>query len=83
VPSAIVKIVGHTDAIGAIDHNLALSKRRAETVYAQVAAGGSAAKEQISFEGKGPVEPIFDNGLPEGRAFNRNVTIILEYEQQQ
>jgi type VI secretion system protein ImpK len=45
-------------------------------------AGGAAVRERVSVEGKGPVEPIFDNGLPEGRAFNRTVTIILEYEQQ-
>jgi outer membrane protein OmpA-like peptidoglycan-associated protein len=82
VPSATVKIVGHTDTIGAVDHNMSLSKRRAETVYSQVLAGGAAGRERVSFEGKGPFEPIFDNGLPEGRAFNRTVTIILEYEQQ-
>jgi len=80
LPAAVVKIVGHTDTIGAVDHNMSLSKRRAETVYAQILAGG-AAKERVSFEGKGPAEPIFDNGLPEGRAFNRTVAIILEYEQ--
>lgn len=81
-PSATVKIVGHTDTIGNMDTNTALSKKRAETVYAQIMAGGSAVRERVSFEGKGPVEPIFDNGLPEGRAFNRTVTIILEYAQQ-
>ena len=82
VPSAVVKIVGRTDAIGSFDHNVALSKKRAETVHALVLAGGAVAKERVSFEGKGPVEPIFDNGLPEGRVFNRTVTITLEYAQQ-
>ena len=33
------------------------------------------------FEGRGPVGAIFDNGLPEGRALNRTVTLVLEYEQ--
>ena len=83
VPSATVKIVGHTDTIGKMDYNMALSKKRAEAVYAQIMAGGAAIREQVSFEGKGPVDPIFDNGLPEGRALNRTVTIILEYEQPQ
>jgi outer membrane protein OmpA-like peptidoglycan-associated protein len=81
VPSAVVKIVGHTDAIGKFDYNLALSKKRAEAAYEQLLAGGAAAKGRVSFEGKGPVDPIYDNGLPEGRALNRTVTVILEYEQ--
>jgi outer membrane protein OmpA-like peptidoglycan-associated protein len=81
VPSAVVKIVGHTDTIGKFDYNLALSKKRAEAAYEQLLAGGAAAKGRVSFEGKGPVDPIYDNGLPEGRALNRTVTVILEYEQ--
>ena len=81
VPSATVKIVGHTDAIGKPDYNVALSKKRAETAYEQVLAGRTLAKDRISYEGKGPFDPLFDNGLPEGRAFNRTVTVILEYEQ--
>jgi outer membrane protein OmpA-like peptidoglycan-associated protein len=83
VPSATVKIVGHTDTIGKMDYNMVLSKKRAEAAYALVMAGGAAGRERVSYEGKGPVEPVFDNGLPEGRVFNRTVTIILEYEQQQ
>jgi outer membrane protein OmpA-like peptidoglycan-associated protein len=81
VPSATVKIVGHTDAIGKPDYNVALSKKRAETACEQILAGGTAAKDRISCAGKGPVDPLFDNGLPEGRAYNRTVTVILEYEQ--
>jgi outer membrane protein OmpA-like peptidoglycan-associated protein len=81
VPSAMVKIVGHTDTIGKLDYNVALSKKRAETAFEQILAGGVAAKDRVSFEGKGPVHPLFDNGLPEGRAFNRTVTVIMEYEQ--
>jgi len=81
VPSAKVKIVGHTDTIGKFDYNVALSKKRAETASEMIMAGGVAAKDRVSFEGKGPVEPLFDNGLPEGRACNRTVTVILEYEQ--
>jgi outer membrane protein OmpA-like peptidoglycan-associated protein len=81
VPSATVKIVGHTDAIGKPDYNLALSKKRAEAAYELILAGRTAAKERIAYEGKGPADPLFDNGLPEGRAYNRTVTVILEYEQ--
>jgi outer membrane protein OmpA-like peptidoglycan-associated protein/Mg-chelatase subunit ChlD len=81
VPSATVKIVGHTDTIGKFDYNMALSKKRAETASEQILAGAIAARDRVSFEGKGSVDSLFDNGLPEGRAFNRTVTVILEYEQ--
>jgi len=80
VPSATVKIVGHTDTVGNFDYNIALSKKRAETAYEKLLSGGAVARERVSFEAKGPIDPIFDNGLPEGRAFNRTVTLILEYE---
>jgi outer membrane protein OmpA-like peptidoglycan-associated protein len=80
-PAATVKIVGHTDTIGRFDYNLALSKKRAEAAYEQILSAASADRKRVSFEGKGPADPMFDNGLPEGRALNRTVTVILEYEQ--
>jgi outer membrane protein OmpA-like peptidoglycan-associated protein len=81
VPNAVVKIMGHTDTIGKVDYNVALSRKRAQVAYEQILAGGTAARERVSFEGRGPADPLYDNGLPEGRAFNRTVTVILEYEQ--
>jgi OOP family OmpA-OmpF porin len=80
-PSATVTIVGHTDAIGRVDYNVALSRKRAEAAYEQILAGAAADRKRVSFEGKGPADPMFDNMLPEGRALNRTVTVILEYEQ--
>jgi outer membrane protein OmpA-like peptidoglycan-associated protein len=81
LPSAKVKIVGHTDTIGQPDYNVALSKKRSEAVHEQILAGGAAAKDRATVDGKGPADPLFDNGLPEGRAYNRTVTVRLEYEQ--
>jgi outer membrane protein OmpA-like peptidoglycan-associated protein len=83
VPAAVVTIVGHTDTIGTVDYNVALSKKRAQAAFDLILAGGFRAREGISHEGRGPAEPLFDNGLPEGRAFNRTVTVRLEYEQRQ
>jgi outer membrane protein OmpA-like peptidoglycan-associated protein len=80
-PTAMVKIVGHTDTIGSVESNLALSRKRAQTAYEVIAAGGAPARERITHEGKGPAEPLYDNRLPEGRAYNRTVSVILEYEQ--
>jgi outer membrane protein OmpA-like peptidoglycan-associated protein len=80
IPSATVHIVGHTDTIGNEEYNLALSKKRAKAAYDQILAGGVPAGENISYEGIGPHDPLFDNDLPEGRALNRTVTVTLEYE---
>jgi outer membrane protein OmpA-like peptidoglycan-associated protein len=81
VPSATIQIIGHTDAIGKPDANLALSRKRAEAVYEQILSGGYTDRERISFEGRGSAGALFDNDLPEGRAYNRTVTVLLQYEQ--
>jgi outer membrane protein OmpA-like peptidoglycan-associated protein len=81
IPTATVRIVGHTDIIGNEEYNLTLSIKRAEAAYNQILASGVDANENISFEGVGPHNPLFDNNLAEGRALNRTVTVTLEYEQ--
>ncbi len=83
MPAAAVTIVGHTDSIGKVDYNVALSKKRAQAAYELILGGGTPARDGITHDGRGPADPLFDNGLPEGRAFNRTVTVRLEYEQQQ
>jgi outer membrane protein OmpA-like peptidoglycan-associated protein/Mg-chelatase subunit ChlD len=80
LPAAKVTIVGHTDIIGKEAYNLDLSKRRAKTAYDQIIAAGVPAADRIRHEGAGPADPPYDNGLPEGRAFNRTVSVTLEYE---
>jgi outer membrane protein OmpA-like peptidoglycan-associated protein len=83
VPQASVDIVGHTDNIGKEEYNLKLSERRAEAVQSQFAQMPNATlAENMTVSGDGPNNPLYDNGIPEGRALNRTVTIALEYEQQ-
>ncbi len=82
MPKATVEVVGHTDTIGREKYNLKLSERRALSVYRQLTAGvGKEPAEHIRHRGVGPAEPLFDNQTPEARAFNRTVTITLEYMQ--
>ncbi|MFC1885051.1 OmpA family protein [Thermodesulfobacteriota bacterium] len=83
LPSAKVTIVGHTDIIGKEKYNIKLSKRRAKSVYEQVLKRNVVNPERISHEGYGPHNPPYENALPEGRSFNRTVTILLEYEQKE
>ncbi|HEY5975349.1 MAG TPA: OmpA family protein [Geobacteraceae bacterium] len=80
LPQAIVEITGHTDNIGKEAYNIKLSERRAQAVYKMLtAAYGEAPGELIRATGVGPNSPLYDNQLPEGRSFNRTVTITLEY----
>jgi outer membrane protein OmpA-like peptidoglycan-associated protein len=83
LPSASVAIVGHTDTIGKADYNVGLSRKRADAAGALVLAAETGARSRVSVTGKGPADPLFDNALPEGRAYNRTVTVTLEYEQRQ
>ena len=81
LPDASVEIVGHTDNIGKDDYNMKLSERRAKAVYDQlIAAYGRDAGDRIRFLGQGPFSPLYENDMPENRAFNRTVTITLEYQ---
>jgi outer membrane protein OmpA-like peptidoglycan-associated protein len=78
--NATVKIVGHTDTIGKAAYNIKLSERRALSAYKLLAAGyGEMDRDAIHHSGVGPNTPLFDNMSPEARAFNRTVTITLEY----
>jgi outer membrane protein OmpA-like peptidoglycan-associated protein len=80
LPQATVDIVGHTDNIGKEDYNMKLSERRALAVYKLLtAAYGENAGERVRHRGVGPSNPLYDNTTPEARAFNRTVTITLEY----
>lgn len=69
-------IEGHTDAKGADDYNLDLSRRRAEAVKAALASAGMRA-ESVRALGMGETDPIESNDTEEGRAQNRRVVIVV------
>ena len=80
LPQATVDILGHTDNIGKEDYNIKLSERRALAVYKLLTATyGKDTGERIRYRGVGPSNPLYDNRTSETRAFNRTVTITLEY----
>ena len=80
LPQATAEIVGHTDNIGKEEYNVKLSERRALAVFKLLTESyGEEAGERIRHRGVGPYEPLYDNTTPEARAFNRTVTITLEY----
>jgi outer membrane protein OmpA-like peptidoglycan-associated protein len=69
-------LVGYTDATGAPQYNLGLSKRRAEAVRDFLVAHGVGA-ERITVEWKGEADPVAPNTTKEGRAKNRRTEITL------
>ena len=74
-PGMKLRVEGHTDIIGAPEHNRSLSEARAKTVMDALVAGGIAAG-RLSAAGLGPDQPIADNETPEGRAKNRRVELV-------
>ena len=71
-----VRIVGHTDNIGHPDYNLALSKKRAESV-AQVFMQNHFSAENMQVIGRGSSQPLNTVDSDEARAENRRVTVII------
>lgn len=75
-PDIRVRIVGHTDATGDDNANLALSERRAAAVSEVLQAGYQIDGRRLETGGKGETEPIADNQTAAGRAQNRRVEFI-------
>ena len=70
----ILHIVGHTDHIGTMSYNQALSERRASAV-AFYLTGKGVSPRRMKLSGKGEAEPVADNRTAKGRARNRRVEI--------
>jgi outer membrane protein OmpA-like peptidoglycan-associated protein len=71
-----VQLIGHTDNVGSDQHNLDLSKRRAEAVRAFFVAHGIDAA-MTEADGRGEAEPVASNETREGRANNRRVEVVI------
>ncbi len=75
---SLVKIIGHTDWRGSDLYNMALSKRRAESVKKALIDFG-VSPSRLSTEGRGEREPIADNRTAKGMALNRRIEVQLTY----
>jgi OmpA-OmpF porin, OOP family len=74
-PQADVLLEGFTDATGAEDYNLHLSRRRAFRVAQYLMDNFEIPRERIVVQWYGMINPIADNATPEGRAQNRRVEV--------
>jgi len=72
-----VALVGHTDTVGGLDGNIALSKRRAASVVSRLTETYEVAKSQLEAGGMGYLSPVASNLTPEGRELNRRVEAVL------
>jgi outer membrane protein OmpA-like peptidoglycan-associated protein len=75
-PAVNVRICGHTDADGADDLNLDLSKRRAESVKNELIKTYGIDAGRLETEGKGETQPVAPNDSGVNKAKNRRVEFI-------
>ncbi|GAB2544510.1 OmpA family protein [Spirosoma aerophilum] len=71
-----IRIEGHADATGSDDHNLKLSKQRAEAVgkYLETQGVKTSRVEELGY---GEAQPVADNTTEAGRRQNRRVDVAV------
>ena len=72
-----VALVGHTDTVGALDSNIALSRLRARSVRQHLIDRYGLSPERLEAEGVGYLAPAVSNLDADGRAANRRVEVII------
>ena len=77
-PSLKLQVVGHTDSQGGYEHNMDLSRRRAEAVATSLAGRYEIDSGRLRAAGVGPLSPVASNDTPEGRAKNRRVELVKQ-----
>lgn len=75
-PKLALFVVGHTDATGALQHNLDLSRARARSVAAALTKDHAIAAARLDPHGVGPLAPVAPNTTEEGRQLNRRVELV-------
>lgn len=71
-----VHVCGHTDSSGTEEHNLELSLRRAQSVFAFLTAHG-VPPERLKVLGLAAEFPLAENTTAEGKARNRRTELVL------
>jgi outer membrane protein OmpA-like peptidoglycan-associated protein len=75
-PDTNILIEGHTDSTGTYEHNLDLSKQRAQSV-SNYLAGLGVDPARFTTMGYGPSQPVAPNETVAGRAQNRRVELAV------
>ncbi|MFH1196797.1 MAG: OmpA family protein [bacterium] len=77
-PKKKLFVVGHTDNSGTFDHNIKLSKDRADAVVKELTSKYSVSASLLQPFGAGPTSPVASNTTEEGRAMNRRVELVAQ-----
>jgi OOP family OmpA-OmpF porin len=77
-PNLKLLIEGHTDSVGNADHNMDLSRRRAEAVKSVLVSQFNTDPARLSTAGLGATKPIDSNDTPQGRSQNRRVELVKQ-----
>lgn len=75
-PETNVVIVGHTDSSGSNAYNMSLSEKRAKSVT-QFFINQGLTSSRFTTQWFGEEKPEYDNSIPEGRAKNRRVNVVI------
>jgi outer membrane protein OmpA-like peptidoglycan-associated protein len=78
-PELKFQIVGYTDSKGNKKKLVQLSKDRAKAVF-EIFSSKGISEPRMTYEGKGPADPIQDNKTAEGRAANNRIVLIPIFE---
>ena len=76
-PQSYVVLNGYTDNVGSEEYNLALSRKRAESVASYLTGRPGVGRERIVLQWYGYANPIASNDTEEGRAKNRRVEMAV------
>lgn len=75
-PQYNVELLGHTDGVGNVEANMALSNRRCNAVRNHLVKCGVDPK-RLTLQGFGMSSPMASNDTDKGRALNRRVELLL------
>ena len=76
-PDQRIALVGHTDTVGGLQTNIAVSRARARSVRQRLIESYGIDGAQLDAEGMGYLAPRANNLSSEGRQQNRRVEVIL------
>ncbi len=76
-PSAIIAVVGHTDATGDLGINIRVSRQRAQAVRTRLVQQFDISEDRLQAEGMGYLAPRASNLTAEGRDQNRRVEAVI------
>ncbi len=75
-PGLTLYVVGHTDMLGSLEHNMTLSQGRADAVVSALVKDYGIAAGRVEGRGVGPLAPVAANTQDDGRARNRRVVLV-------